>query len=310
MPTSSIVLLSQPIELCRILGNCQVTLSQLLKLILSLLSNPSRYILLFEFFLKIVPCPWLVLKCPCFGSSKPPILCHSSKSKSCKRYPQGILILKVCQDTIRSSWSYIPKIYMVGLLYISKSRGPHTYDPKPTASSTNKNTTRTYPNDQIRTPTCTLSKLTPPKDTGYQNLLDETPAHHVLYPPNLYSDGGKEDTDATGGIRVGEAAAGIVFATEVPILPVTAGVPCSGSGVISESDVGSLGSSSIDVPGPIPGATTGTISGPSTDSSSERSITGIGSLSGMISLREYEDDDDDVVLLGSSTRVPSLYVHL
>ncbi|KAI5654640.1 hypothetical protein M9H77_31827 [Catharanthus roseus] len=75
--------------------------------------------------------------------------------------------------------------------------------------------------------------------------------------------------------------------------------------VISESDVGSLGSSSIDVPGPIPGAT-GAISGPSTDSSSERSITGIGSLSGMISLREYQDDDDDVVLLGSSTRVPSL----
>ncbi|KAI5675699.1 hypothetical protein M9H77_06649 [Catharanthus roseus] len=45
---------------------------------------------------------------------------------------------------------------------------------------------------------------------------------------------------------------------------------------------------------------------PSTVSSSERSITGIGSLSGTISLREYEDDDDDVVLLGSSTRVPSL----
>ncbi|KAI5682128.1 hypothetical protein M9H77_03356 [Catharanthus roseus] len=123
--------------------------------------------------------------------------------------------------------------------------------------------------------------------------------------PLRSSDAGKEDTDATGGIGVGDAAAGIVFATEVPILPVTAGVPCSGSGVISESDMGSLGSSSIDVPGPIPGAT-GAISGPSTDSSSERSITGIGSLFGMISLREYEDDDDDdVVLLGSSTRVPS-----
>ncbi|KAI5653150.1 hypothetical protein M9H77_30337 [Catharanthus roseus] len=56
---------------------------------------------------------------------------------------------------------------------------------------------------------------------------------------------------------------------------------------------------------PIPGAT-GAIFGPSTNSSSERSITGIGSLSGTISLREYEDDDDNVVLLGSSTRVPSL----
>ncbi|KAI5663273.1 hypothetical protein M9H77_22596 [Catharanthus roseus] len=38
--------------------------------------------------------PWLVLKCPSFGSSKPPILCHSSESKSCERYPQGILVLK------------------------------------------------------------------------------------------------------------------------------------------------------------------------------------------------------------------------
>ncbi|KAI5653568.1 hypothetical protein M9H77_30755 [Catharanthus roseus] len=39
-----IAILSQPIELCRILGNCQITLSQLLKLILSLLTNPPRYI--------------------------------------------------------------------------------------------------------------------------------------------------------------------------------------------------------------------------------------------------------------------------
>ncbi|KAI5653360.1 hypothetical protein M9H77_30547 [Catharanthus roseus] len=92
---------------------------------------------------------------------------------------------------------------------------------------------------------------------------------------------------------------------EVPIPPVTAGASLSGSGVISESDVGSLGSSSIDVPSPIPGAT-GAISGPSTDSSSERSITRIGYLSGTISLREYKDDDDGVVLLGSSTRMPSL----
>ncbi|KAI5681197.1 hypothetical protein M9H77_02424 [Catharanthus roseus] len=67
---------------------------------------------------------------------------------------------------------------------------------------------------------------------------------YSLTPPRS-SDAGKEDTDATGGIGVGDAAAGIVFATEVPILPVTAGVPCSGSGVISESDVGSLGSSSL-----------------------------------------------------------------
>ncbi|KAI5654239.1 hypothetical protein M9H77_31426 [Catharanthus roseus] len=53
-------------------------------------------------------------------------------------------------------------------------------------------------------------------------------------------------------------------------------------GVISESDMGSLGSSSVDIPSPIPDAT-GAISGPSTDSSLERSITGIGSLSGTIS---------------------------
>ncbi|KAI5654831.1 hypothetical protein M9H77_32018 [Catharanthus roseus] len=59
---------------------------------------------------------------------------------------------------------------------------------------------------------------------------------YSLTPPRS-SDAGKEDTDATGGIGVGEAAAGIVFATEVPILPVTASVPCSGSGVISEPDV-------------------------------------------------------------------------
>ncbi|KAI5666564.1 hypothetical protein M9H77_16417 [Catharanthus roseus] len=85
-------------------------------------------------------------------------------------------------------------------------------------------------------------------------------------------------------------------------------MPCSLTpprSVIFESDVGSLGSSSIDIPSPIRGAT-GAISGPSTDSSSERSLTGIGSLSGTISLRKYEDDDDDIVLLGSSTMVPSL----
>ncbi|KAI5675845.1 hypothetical protein M9H77_06795 [Catharanthus roseus] len=130
---------------------------------------------------------------------------------------------------------------------------------------------------------------------------------YSLTPPRS-SDGsaGKEDTDSTSGMGVGDAAAGILFATKVPLPPVTAGASLSGSGVIFESDVGSLGSSSTDVPSPIPGAT-GAISGPSTDSSSERSITGIGSLSGMISLREYDDDDDDdVVLLGSSTRVPSL----
>ncbi|KAI5677495.1 hypothetical protein M9H77_08445 [Catharanthus roseus] len=45
--------------------------------------------------------PWLVLECPSFGSLKPPILCHSSKSKSCKRYPQGILILKGIMDIIQ-----------------------------------------------------------------------------------------------------------------------------------------------------------------------------------------------------------------
>ncbi|KAI5657618.1 hypothetical protein M9H77_26411 [Catharanthus roseus] len=38
--------------------------------------------------------PWLVLKCPSFGSSKPPILCHATEPKSCERYPQGIFILK------------------------------------------------------------------------------------------------------------------------------------------------------------------------------------------------------------------------
>ncbi|KAI5675103.1 hypothetical protein M9H77_06053 [Catharanthus roseus] len=85
-------------------------------------------------------------------------------------------------------------------------------------------------------------------------------------------------------------------AVKVPVPSAAAGATPFGSGIISESDVGSLGSSSIDVPGPIPGAT-GAISGPSTDSSSERSITGIGSLSGMISLREYEDDDGDLTLI-------------
>ncbi|KAI5684200.1 hypothetical protein M9H77_05428 [Catharanthus roseus] len=69
------------------------------------------------------------------------------------------------------------------------------------------------------------------------------------------SDAGKEDTDATGGIRIRDAAAGIVFATEAPTLPVTADAPYSGSGIISESDVGSLRSSSIDVLDRIPGAT-------------------------------------------------------
>ncbi|KAI5675918.1 hypothetical protein M9H77_06868 [Catharanthus roseus] len=132
-----------------------------------------------------------------------------------------------------------------------------------------------------------------------------------LTPPQS-NDGsaGKEDTDSTGGIGIGDATTGKLSATKVPRSPAAAGTSLSGSGVISESDVGSLGSSSIDVPSPIPGAT-GAISGPSTNSSSERSITGIGSLFGTISLREYDDDDDDdVVLLGSSTKVPSLYVHV
>ncbi|KAI5672229.1 hypothetical protein M9H77_12593 [Catharanthus roseus] len=103
----------------------------------------------------------------------------------------------------------------------------------------------------------------------------------MLPDPPRSSDGsaGKEDTDSTGGIGVGDTAAGIVFATEGPLL------------------------SMFQVLFPVPLVPS---LGPSTDSSSERSITGIGSLSVMISLREYEDDDDDVVLLGSSTRVPSL----
>ncbi|KAI5676353.1 hypothetical protein M9H77_07303 [Catharanthus roseus] len=103
----------------------------------------------------------------------------------------------------------------------------------------------------------------------------------------------EEDTDSTGGIGVGDAATGKLSATKVPI------------------SLAPAGSSSINVPSSIPCAT-GAISGPSTDSSSERSITRIGSLSGTISLREYDDDDDydddDVVLLGSSTRMRSLYV--
>ncbi|KAI5662904.1 hypothetical protein M9H77_22227 [Catharanthus roseus] len=79
---------------------------------------------------------------------------------------------------------------------------------------------------------------------------------YSLTPPRSSNgSAGKEDADATGGIGVGDAATGIVFATEVPILPVTASASRSGSGVISESDVGSLGSSSIDVPGHIPSAT-------------------------------------------------------
>ncbi|KAI5652347.1 hypothetical protein M9H77_29534 [Catharanthus roseus] len=131
---------------------------------------------------------------------------------------------------------------------------------------------------------------------------------YSLSPPRS-NDGsaGKEDADSTGGIGVGDAAAGKLLPTKVPIPPVTAGASLCGSGVISDSDVGSLGSSSIYIPSPIPG-TTGAISGPSTDSSSKISITGIGSLSGTISLKKYDDndDDDDVVMLGSSTRVPSL----
>ncbi|KAI5652804.1 hypothetical protein M9H77_29991 [Catharanthus roseus] len=106
--------------------------------------------------------------------------------------------------------------------------------------------------------------------------------------PHRSNDGsaGKEDTDSTGRIKVGDAATGKLSAIKALTSPVAAGGTLSSSGVISESDVGSLGSSSIDVLSPIPGAT-GAISGPSTDSSSER---------------EYDDDDDDVVLLGSSTR--------
>ncbi|KAI5672588.1 hypothetical protein M9H77_12952 [Catharanthus roseus] len=64
----------------------------------------------------------------------------------------------------------------------------------------------------------------------------------------------------------------------------------------------------VILPDPTPNPIHGAISGPSTNSSSERSITGIGSLSGTISLREYEDYGDDVVLLRSSTRLPSLGV--
>ncbi|KAI5663787.1 hypothetical protein M9H77_23110 [Catharanthus roseus] len=75
-----------------------VTLSQLLKLILSLLTNPPEYVLFPKFFLKIVLGRWLVLECLSFGSSKPPILCHAIKPKSCERYPQGILLLKAIID--------------------------------------------------------------------------------------------------------------------------------------------------------------------------------------------------------------------
>ncbi|KAI5653033.1 hypothetical protein M9H77_30220 [Catharanthus roseus] len=39
-------------------------------------------------------CPGLVLECSSFGSSKPPILCHSMESKSCECYLQSILVLK------------------------------------------------------------------------------------------------------------------------------------------------------------------------------------------------------------------------
>ncbi|KAI5678367.1 hypothetical protein M9H77_09317 [Catharanthus roseus] len=38
--------------------------------------------------------PWLVPECLSFESSKPPILCHPTESKSCDRYPQSILVLK------------------------------------------------------------------------------------------------------------------------------------------------------------------------------------------------------------------------
>ncbi|KAI5662316.1 hypothetical protein M9H77_21639 [Catharanthus roseus] len=89
---------------------------------------------------------------------------HSSASSApvaVSRYNQIILVLP-------------PKKYMAGLLYISKTRGPHTYNLKPTASMTK------YAHLPVLYPT-----PTPPEDTGYQNILVGTPAHHVLYPLNL-----------------------------------------------------------------------------------------------------------------------------
>ncbi|KAI5657981.1 hypothetical protein M9H77_26774 [Catharanthus roseus] len=112
----------------------------------------------------------------------------------------------------------------------------------------------------------------------------------------------KEDTDSVGRTRVGDAAIGEPPTTKMPMPSASAGATPSGSGTIFESDSGSLGFSSIDALSSIPYAT-----GPFTDSPSERSIAEIGSLSGTISLREY---DDDAVPLGPSTTVPSWFKQL
>ncbi|KAI5675188.1 hypothetical protein M9H77_06138 [Catharanthus roseus] len=97
---------------------------------------------------------------------------------------------------------------------------------------------------------------------------------------------GKEDTNSTSKTGVDDATIGKPPAIKVPMPSTSVGASLAGSGIISESDLGSLGSSSIDAPSPISRATN-----PSADSLSKRSITAIGSLSGTISLREYDDDN-------------------
>ncbi|KAI5678696.1 hypothetical protein M9H77_09646 [Catharanthus roseus] len=74
-----------------------------------------------------------------------------------------------------------------------------------------------------------------------------------LTPPRS-NDGsaGKEDTDSTGGIGVGDATTGKLSAMKIPISPAAAGATLSGSGVLFESDMGSLRSSYIDVPSLFP----------------------------------------------------------
>ncbi|KAI5678070.1 hypothetical protein M9H77_09020 [Catharanthus roseus] len=60
-----------------------------------------------------------------------------------------------------------PKKYIAGLLYISKTRGPHTYNPKPTTSSTDKNTIAHIQVTKYTNLPILYATPTPPEDTGY-----------------------------------------------------------------------------------------------------------------------------------------------
>ncbi|KAI5657956.1 hypothetical protein M9H77_26749 [Catharanthus roseus] len=97
------------------------------------------------------------------------ILCSLKAAKVTLRTSSYLRIFGTSSIKI---WSDHPgpttqKKYMVGLLYISKTRGPHTYDPNPNASSTDKRLLAPiqvikYVHLPVLYPTPTL-----PEDTGY-----------------------------------------------------------------------------------------------------------------------------------------------